>query len=67
MVVTELEIEVTRVGYLYGVVARFLELREERAHIFFAFQVELICFKTHAVFFIEVLTGLDTEKNILII
>ena len=66
MIVAELEIEVAARSDLCRIIRRFRLIRKQSSHLFFAFQIELIVGKPHAVRIIQRLSCLNAEKNIVI-
>ena len=67
VVVAEFEIVIAALRNGHRVVRRLLKLREEGAHLLFAFQIQLPGLKAHTVGVVHGLAHLDAHQHILII
>ena len=67
MIVTEFKIVMAQFRDFRRIVCCLRKMRKKAAHLRFAFEIELLSFEAHAVFFIQRLPGLDAHQYILII
>ncbi len=67
VIVPEAEVEIAALGNVGGVVRRLLPVREERAHLLLALEIQLLRFKAHAVGVVNGLAHLYAHQNVLII
>ena len=65
VVVAEFKVIVALVRDLGGDIGRFGMLREERAHLLLALEVEFLRLKAHAVRLVHGLAGLDAQQHVL--
>ena len=63
----ELKIEVAAAGDVHGVVRSLRQLREEGAHLLFAFQVELLALKAHAAGLVHGPAHLYAHEHVLVV
>ena len=64
LVIAKFECDMAAVCDLLRVVCRFLCIRKQAPHLLFTFYEKLSAFVTHTVFICNLLSGLDTEKDI---
>ena len=67
MIMSKFKVKAALFSDPYGIICRFRQFREKRAHFLFGFKVEFICFKAQAGRIVYGFLHLDAHQHILII